>query len=411
MRLNVYDRSNVMRRFVTHLPLLVLAGICGCSSLSESFSSVNPFAKQKLVIADADNPAVEVACIWQPGEGPGMEGVPARGFSGQIFFFTRHDAEPALVNGTVRVYLFADKGTPEERGKPLRQFDFTPEDWTTHASMTALGPGYSVFVPYPDPEAYQVRCQLRVRFTPAEGRAIWSEALTMILEGPPRPGNEPKSWGTPEAHALVGQGNHIQVTTQHGSVAELNKDRETMAAAPRKLRSDTYAMPELQQVSYETPAGRNERSPARSSEPVSLPKKGGENSRKRLGTSSSGHPLQATPKKSESAHPLAATASEPWAGENWHPPTRVNAATLDEPTGFPTARTLIDRHKTPPSHPLLQQDVTEAGPAEREIPDLQPLAGLQTAVSRRLSDPDHEFRRPTYIDATPVLGGWQSGER
>ncbi len=246
-----------MRPQIFTAVLLSAASICGCGSLSEGLSVFKPFQKTH-VIADAKNPAVEVACVWQPGEGRGLKGVPCGGFEGQMFFFTSKDAEPALVNGSLRVYLFADRGTPEERGKPLKQYDYTPRELNAQAKMTSLGPGYSLFVPYPDPEAYQVRCQLRVRFVPAEGPVVWSEALTMILEGPPRPGDEPNSWSTDEARQLVGQGNHIEVSKRSGTPAQLRKFDES--APPRKLRSDTFNLPQVQQVSHQVPSPRSESS-------------------------------------------------------------------------------------------------------------------------------------------------------
>ncbi len=237
-----------MPRLASSTLALLLTVAPGCSGLAEMTSKVNPWADH-VVRADEKNPAVEVACIWQPGEGRNDKGIPSRGFSGQVFFFTGRDSEPALVNGTMRVYLFADRGTHEERAKPLHQYDFTPEAWSAHATMTSLGPGYTVFVPFPGTEPYQVRCQLRARFTAQNGQAIWSEAVAMTLEGPPRPGQEPLSMaGKGPNAASLPTIIDAKLTHRRASADELTA--EGSEAEPRRLRTDTFRIGEIQQTAF-----------------------------------------------------------------------------------------------------------------------------------------------------------------
>lgn len=386
-----------MRRQLLATVLISTVAICGCGSLSDGLSIHNPFEKKHL-IADATNPAVEVACVWQPGEGRGLKGVPARGFEGQLFFFTSKDAEPALVNGTLRVYLFADRGTPEERGKPLQQYDYTPRELNAHAKMTSLGPGYALFVPYPDPEAYQVRCQLRVRFVPAEGPVIWSEALTMILEGPPRPGDEPNSWNTDEARELVGQGNHIEISRRSGTPSQLRKLADS--EPPRKLRSDTFTMPQVQQVSHQVAESRFEQSrtdPPQASTP-SL-----EESHE---PDVPDHPLTARRiTRRAKPHPLAATTTdvEP-RGSQRHPPTRQNSATMENPPRFLLSHPLADPEVGDTAADAAASDGSQPTPSQLAVARTE--AELQAQAVQRSALRD--VVRPIPADATPVYRRWQT---
>lgn len=308
-------------RFLLLSSLLGLA--IGCGSVAQGISAINPF-ERKFVTADPTNPAIEVACIWQPSEGPNAQGVPVRGFAGQMFFFTKKNSEPVLVNGDVRVYLFADRGTPEERGKPMHQYDFTPEAWSSHATLTSLGPGYSIFIPYPGSEAYQVRCQLRTRFTPKEGPPIWSEAMTMILEGPPRPGQEPNSWTQSEESPASSAKTTLAISNQKGTLTQLNSGQSENQSADRKLRTHTFPLGGIQQISHE----QMEQSPQIES-PAILPPEIEEklqNLTQQERQSPSGHPLAAASNttRQQESHPLNAMRPAPLASpvgptRNLHP--------------------------------------------------------------------------------------------
>lgn len=242
----------IMVRIATNSLLLLLAAAGGCANLPAVSDALNPFVKRP-TIAGASNPAIEMACVWQPGEGPGGHGVPARGFAGQVYFFTKRDPEPVLVNGTVRIYLFADRGTPEERARPLKQFDFSPEAWATRATVASLGPGYSVFIPYPATEAYQVRCELRARFTPNDGGPqIWSEGVTMVLDGPPRPGDEPAWWARIDRSKSPPTVASYEIGHKSGTLSQLNGDDHETAKPVDPLRTQTIPLGPIRPASFQT---------------------------------------------------------------------------------------------------------------------------------------------------------------
>lgn len=340
--------------------------------------NLNPFA-DKHVVADAKNPAVEVACIWQPGEGRNDQGIPTRGFSGQVFFFTGRDSEPAVVDGDVRVYLFADRGTPEERAKPLRQFDFSPEAWATHVTNTSLGPGYAVFIPYPEDEPYQVRCQLRARFSPKAGPVIWSEAVTMTLEGPPRPGNEPLSMAghDPDVPSLP---TVVDAELSHRVVPASDRQQR-----PRRLRTDTFRLGEIERTAYEVPRREDEVSQDDESRTVTLDDFDAATLKQMLRETgkrkpAGSHPLTSEPRRGgpAEAHPLRSSASArsrppfPADEEAMSPEDEEPSPVTEQPYRAGPAR-LARRH------PLAKPSFARPSDATFVRGDRHPLTGLPPA--------------------------------
>ena len=97
--------------------------------------------------ATTNNPAVRCLCLWEPAEGTGVDNKPARGVSGQIFFFTRNEASSVEIDGDVRIFLFDNQGSADEQAKPLHQFEFLGGAWKTYLTSTQFGPAYQLFVP------------------------------------------------------------------------------------------------------------------------------------------------------------------------------------------------------------------------------------------------------------------------
>jgi hypothetical protein len=154
----------------------LLLNAVGCTTLNVSKID---FRSRK---ATARNPAVKVVCLWEPAEGRDPKGVPCQGFAGQILFLT-NTSLPVSVEGDVRIYLFDDKGTVEEQGKPLHHFDFDSGAWSRHYTYGTLGPAYNVFVPYMRRGVPDATCALRIRLTPKEGPAVFSDMTSIKLLG------------------------------------------------------------------------------------------------------------------------------------------------------------------------------------------------------------------------------------
>lgn len=160
--------------------LIVLASFCGtgCAGIDSFWES-----KPAYPMASKERPASQIIAMWQPARGT-HHGRPARGFAGNIMFFTARSAMPALVNGTVRVYLFEDQGSPEDQAKPIRQYDFPAEVWNTYAQMSKIGPTYTVFIPYPKAGRHEAKCTLALRLIPEDGGPpLFSEEAQVTLDG------------------------------------------------------------------------------------------------------------------------------------------------------------------------------------------------------------------------------------
>jgi hypothetical protein len=158
------------------LGLLCLA--CGCAT-----PGFLKFSKDDFPKAGPKNPVVQIAAFWQPSNGIGIDKRACRGFAGQILFITDGSPTPALVDGTVRIYLYDDQGSHDERARPIHQFDFVPDAWKAHASKGKLGLTYSVFIPYTRKGNHEAHCSLMLRFTPREGPLAFSEMINVELPG------------------------------------------------------------------------------------------------------------------------------------------------------------------------------------------------------------------------------------
>ncbi len=157
--------------------ILTLSG-CATTNLLSRFSGQPRFSR-----ATAKNPAVRCLCLWEPAEGIGVDGKPARGVVGQILFFTRNSVSSVEVDGDVRIFEFDDQGSTDEQAQPLHLFDFSADAWKTYLTSTQFGPAYQLFVPYSRKGRHQADLALRLRLTPANGPAVFSDLARVALSG------------------------------------------------------------------------------------------------------------------------------------------------------------------------------------------------------------------------------------
>jgi hypothetical protein len=221
--------------------LLGLLAAPGCASLNL------PVWKDKNPEASKENPVVNIVCVWEPAEGRNVNGLPARGFAGQIFFFTRLGATPVKVNGDVRVYVFDDLGSAEEQSKPIHQFDFLGDAWTVHLQDSTLGPSYNVFIPYTREGPWRANCQLRLRLTTETSQPVFSETVDVVLPGPARRKDSQKDGQTAEkSHPVhpIAEQVAAQMQPDHGKIqfgASLN--HHTLESGPVPVRTPSAVVP------------------------------------------------------------------------------------------------------------------------------------------------------------------------
>ena len=163
---------------MTWIAMAVVSLMSGCATDSLFSWKTDRFPK-----TDAKNPVSKILTMWQPAEGPGVDGLTTRGFMGQVYFLDSKSQVPAQVTGAVRVYLFDDQGPKEEQAKPIHQFDFPEDSWKIRLQKTKMGPAYVVFVPYTRPGLHRAKCSLRMRFTTAAGEVVYSDMTHMMLPG------------------------------------------------------------------------------------------------------------------------------------------------------------------------------------------------------------------------------------
>jgi hypothetical protein len=183
-----------MKSTITWFTALSLTvAMTGCSSLN-----LLKFG-DRIPTATAKNPAVRCVCLWQEGEGQGIDGRPSRGFAGQVFFFTHNSHSPVAVDGDVRIFLFDDRGDQGDEAKPLHQFDFVEQSWNTHLFDSQFGPVYRIFVPYPRKGMESVDAALRVRLVRENRPPLFSDLTAVKLAGQDKE-NESKLGQMPEFH-------------------------------------------------------------------------------------------------------------------------------------------------------------------------------------------------------------------
>lgn len=162
------------------LCLLTIAALgCGCTQLA-LFSLGGP----KFVEASAKNPVGDIMCAWEPADGQGLEGLPCRGFAGQLMFFTIGHAQPAKVSGDVSIYVFDNQGSVTDQSEPLHIFNFNDVSWNAFLRESNLGAAYQVFIPYTRTGTHEANCTLRVKFTPKDGgQPVYSRMANITLPG------------------------------------------------------------------------------------------------------------------------------------------------------------------------------------------------------------------------------------
>ncbi|MDB4614138.1 hypothetical protein OAH18_00470 [bacterium] len=163
--------------------LVVLTTIVFVSGCSQTSSLLK--LGDKVPTPNKQDPLHEVLGIWQPSEGRGPEGKTRRGCAGQLLFMTRGQKSPVKIDGEVIVRQWDEFSTDDD--KPIHTFRFDSVAWNRHFAEGALGPGYSVFIPYMRDNKYEAHCVIQAELKLPNGQSLYSPKSTVVLPGPRRP--------------------------------------------------------------------------------------------------------------------------------------------------------------------------------------------------------------------------------
>ena len=157
--------------------LLVLPLLAGCTTFDMNLMDFGRSSDEEAL------QVAEIVCLWEAAEGIGLDGLPTRGFAGQVLFFPRGQPEPVSIDGDVMIYVFDDQGSEDEQARPLHQFEFPAAAWNSFLYKTNLGPAYQLFVPYTRKGGNLASCALRVRMTAKDRLPVYSKIAKVTLPG------------------------------------------------------------------------------------------------------------------------------------------------------------------------------------------------------------------------------------
>lgn len=194
-----------------HRLLLVLVPLlAGCTSLDLNLTDFGKTIDQTAGVG-------EIVCLWEPAEGVGLDGLPTRGFAGQVLFFVKGKPEPIRVTGDVRIYVFDDQGTDEEQSRPLHEFNFPADAWNTYLMQTNLGSAYQLFIPYTRRGGNFANCEIRVRLTAQDRLPIYSKMAKIAL-----PGRKQVPGAIQQAATTADPGRELQSLTEQAAIQRLS---------------------------------------------------------------------------------------------------------------------------------------------------------------------------------------------
>lgn len=159
--------------------------LTGCKSEAVSWHNAkDPFAKKNAKKSAEPQAGVpeRMVVIWKDAvyEHPALP--PTRGIGGRVYFYDKQD-NPIKVDGEVVVYGFDDTngGSKTEADK---KFVFKQETLGNHYNATAMGPSYSIWLPWDKQGSKELSVSLIPVFRDKSGKVIRSGQTVCVLPGP-----------------------------------------------------------------------------------------------------------------------------------------------------------------------------------------------------------------------------------
>lgn len=178
-----------------------------------------------------------VAVVWNPAvlQQPGA--TPTRGLGGLVTFYGPDRSAPIRVEGELIIYVYNDAGGPAGKVAPDAKYVFPAERLAGHYGQSALGPSYSIWIPWDRAGGPRQELTLTACFQPVEGGLVMGMPTRVVLEGPTKAQRQPARTAAAGPPASPPQG-AVDAAGPPSPPA-----RPTPAEPPRQMSTTTLSMP------------------------------------------------------------------------------------------------------------------------------------------------------------------------
>jgi hypothetical protein len=170
-----------LRRSASLLRLLLLAWPCWVLACTGCVS-IGTFLQHPGEVLPA--PVCRVVATWYPEvvstPDPVHNGQPVHGLAGRVYLFGSEITRPLVGDGTLTVDLYDDTGDAKPE-TPLEEWRFDRVTLHRLQRADAVGPGYTLFLPWATYRPEIKRVHLRLRYDSPNGTPLYAENPPMAL--------------------------------------------------------------------------------------------------------------------------------------------------------------------------------------------------------------------------------------
>jgi hypothetical protein len=184
---NAMKRTKALGKLILSIVLGTVCSVLltGCKSETVSWTKAkDPFAKKNAKKSAEPKLGVpeRLVVIWKDAvyEHPAVP--PTRGIGGRLYFYDSED-NPIKVDGEVVIYGFDDTAG-DDKTEADKKFVFKQESFASHYNATALGPSYSIWLPWDKLGGKELSVSLIPVFRDASGKVVRSGQTVCVLPGP-----------------------------------------------------------------------------------------------------------------------------------------------------------------------------------------------------------------------------------
>ena len=139
-------------------------------------------------LAQALAPGSQLVVLWSEGFLQNTGTPVAQGFTGKFYVFPRGAATSTAIEGRLTICAFDDTGENGPAGRKVaadRTWQFDAQELETFLVKDAIGPCYTVWLPFGPPSSAERRCTLLACVTTPDGAQLISQPTLVTLPAIP----------------------------------------------------------------------------------------------------------------------------------------------------------------------------------------------------------------------------------